>query len=165
MIYNGIKNLSKKPEWLDKNSDYELFPPNQNGRIRYHKAGLGIFGAKRGNRYHAGVDYWASAGDDVIAPVSGHISKVFKVYDDLSKNKNLQGIVIEFQHGGVKFEAKLFYVKAAQNITIGVEVIGGETIIGTVQDLIFIHDDARDHIHLEVRDSLNNPIPPRRNFF
>ncbi|MBP6734849.1 MAG: peptidoglycan DD-metalloendopeptidase family protein, partial [Chromatiaceae bacterium] len=141
-----------------------IFPPNKTGEIRNDNVGQGYFGAPRsnGHGYHRGVDYLSKLGDPVIAPVSGIVERITRPYKDPVKNKHLQGIVIK-NSVSRDFETVVFYVDPNKSLKKGSVVIAGQTELGKAQSMMFIHNGAKDHIHVEIHGPNNIVVPPAPN--
>ncbi|KRA59778.1 peptidase M23 [Caulobacter sp. Root655] len=108
--------------------------------------GDGEFGARRdgGAREHEGVDYTATAGQNVKAPISGYVTKIGYAYAGSSDLK-----FVEITNPALGYVARAFYV------TPGVEV--GQTVrlgqsIGSVESLQRHYPGITDHVHLEVME-------------
>jgi murein DD-endopeptidase MepM/ murein hydrolase activator NlpD len=108
--------------------------------------GDGNFGARRdgGAREHEGVDYTATAGQDVRAPISGYVTKIGYAYAGSSDLK-----FVEITNPALGYVARAFYV------TPGVEV--GQTVrlgqaIGRAESLQRHYPGITNHVHLEVME-------------
>ncbi len=106
--------------------------------------GDGFFGARRdgGSRAHEGVDYVATAGQTVRAPMSGYVTKIGYAYAGDTQLK-----FVEITNPALGYAARAFYV------TPGVEV--GQTVrlgqsIGAVESLQGHYPGITDHVHLEI---------------
>lgn len=106
--------------------------------------GDGRFGARRdgGTRAHEGVDYVATAGQTVRAPMSGYVTKIGYAYAGDTALK-----FVEITNPALGYAARAFYV------TPGVEV--GQTVrlgqpIGEVESLQGHYPGITDHVHLEI---------------
>lgn len=115
---------------------------------RDHDAyGSGHFGASRdgGARIHAGVDFVAKAGQAVVAPISGYVTKIGYVY---AGDPNLR--FVEITNPALKLEARAFYVRP--KVQVGDTVYVGQTI-GRVHSLQSKYPGGMtDHVHLELID-------------
>jgi len=160
-LFMAAKEFKNKTIWPGEPISYEIFPPNKTGKIRNDAAGLGSYGSPRRGRNHRGVDYLSKVGSDVIAPVSGVVTRITHVYKDQAKNKHLKGIVIgnTFSSG---YQTKVFYVEPNANIKKGSVVIRGHTVIGKSQSMLFIHAKAKDHIHVEIHGPNGILVPVSR---
>lgn len=108
--------------------------------------GDGNFGARRdgGAREHEGVDYTATPGQDVRAPISGYVTKIGFAYAGYTDLK-----FVEITNPALGYVARAFYVDP------GVEV--GQTVrlgqaIGTDQSLQKHYPGITDHVHLEIME-------------
>lgn len=122
---------------------------------REHDAyGSGEFGASRdgGSRDHAGVDYLAEAGQDVLAPISGYVSKVGYVYGD---DRGLR--YVEIANPALRYVARVMYVESA--VVEGQAVRLGQTI-GTAHSLQQRYPGITDHVHLELSRSGGRKFDP-----
>lgn len=112
------------------------------GKIRNDSEGQGHYGAKRGNRLHAGTDYECIPAQPVIAPIAGGIPRKIQVY----KGDTLwQGLEIV----GRRMTVRLFYVLADPDL-IGTHVQSGD-VIGFAQDISRKYGKKmKPHVHLEI---------------
>ena len=106
--------------------------------------GDGNFGARRdgGSRDHEGVDYTATAGQDVAAPISGYVTKIGYAYAGYSDLK-----FVEITNPALGYVARAFYV--TPGVEVGQTVRLGQTI-GRDQSLQKHYPGITDHVHLEV---------------
>lgn len=113
---------------------------------RTHDAyGFGGFGASRdgGARHHEGVDYIAQAGQDVVAPISGYVTKIGVAYADDQRLK-----FVEITNKAIGYVARVFYVTPA--------VQEGDTVrlgqpVGRAAGLQDRYPGGMtDHVHLEL---------------
>ena len=115
--------------------------------------GYGHFGASRdgGVREHKGVDYRATAGQPVKAPISGYVTKIGLAYSGDSHLK-----FVEIRNPALRYEARVFYidpdVREGQAVHLG-DVIG---TMHTLQDKY--PEGMTDHVHLEVIDKAGRRI-------
>jgi len=108
--------------------------------------GDGEFGARRdgGAREHEGVDYMATAGQDVHAPISGYVTKIGYAYAGSSDLK-----FVEITNPALGYVARAFYV--TPGVEVGQTVRLGQTI-GSVETLQRHYPGITDHVHLEVME-------------
>lgn len=106
--------------------------------------GCGDFGARRdgGERRHEGVDYDASAGQAVNAPISGFVSKIGEAYADDGRYR-----FVEITNPALRYTARVFYVDP--------EVKEGEAVrlgqrIGDAHSLEPRYPGITNHVHLEL---------------
>jgi murein DD-endopeptidase MepM/ murein hydrolase activator NlpD len=115
------------------------------GEPRGHDAfGSGEFGASRdgGDRHHEGVDYVDTPGQDVVAPISGYVTKIGWAYDDDRQLK-----FVEITNPALHYAARTFYV--TPTVHEGQAVQMGQTI-GTAESLQSRYAGITNHVHLEV---------------
>jgi murein DD-endopeptidase MepM/ murein hydrolase activator NlpD len=113
-------------------------------QMRVHDAfGDGAFGASRdgGVRLHAGVDYEASAGQEVTAPISGFVTRVGLAYGDAELK------YVEISNPAMHYTARVFYVEP--QVQVGTRVEIGEDI-GRAVSLQGRYPGIIDHVHLEI---------------
>lgn len=115
---------------------------------REHDAyGSGEFGASRdgGSRRHAGVDFIADAGQTVVAPISGYVTRIGYAY---AGDGNLR--FVEISNPALKLEARAFYI--SPKVQVGDTVYVGQPI-GKVRTLQRKYPGGMtDHVHLELID-------------
>lgn len=115
---------------------------------RGHDAyGDGEFGARRdgGSRRHEGVDYRATAGQTVKAPISGYVTKIGYAY---AGDQNLK--FVEITNPALNYAARIFYVNP--KVVEGQAVAMGHPI-GTAHSLQRKYPGGMtDHVHLEIID-------------
>ena len=106
--------------------------------------GCGEFGAGRdaGERHHEGVDFDASAGQAVEAPISGFVSKIGSAYPGDSRYHYVQ-----ITNPALHYEARVFYVdpgvREGQPVHIGQR-------IGRAHSLQPRYPGITNHVHLEL---------------
>ncbi len=108
--------------------------------------GDGEFGARRdgGSRSHEGVDYIATAGQDVAAPISGYVTKIGYAY---SGSADLR--FVEITNPALGYVARAFYI--SPDVEVGQTVRLGQAI-GRVESLQGHYPGITDHVHLEVME-------------
>jgi murein DD-endopeptidase MepM/ murein hydrolase activator NlpD len=107
--------------------------------------GEGRFHASRdgGARDHEGVDYTATPGQPVSAPISGYVSKIGFAYPD---DQTLR--FVEIDNPALHLTARLFYVDPA--VAVGDTVVVGQPI-GQAHSLQRRYPRGiTDHVHLEI---------------
>ncbi|WP_374471065.1 M23 family metallopeptidase [Phenylobacterium sp.] len=113
---------------------------------RTHDAyGYGEFGASRdgGSRRHEGVDFMADAGQTVVAPLSGYVTKIGYAY---AGDHDLK--FVEITNPALRFAARVFYVNPS--VEVGETVAVGRPI-GAAHSLQQKYPGGMtDHVHLEV---------------
>ncbi len=118
------------------------------GEMRGHDAyGEGEYGASRdgGVRRHEGVDFCAEAGQEVVAPISGYVTKIGFAYpgDQVLK-------FVEITNPALHYQARVFYVDPS--VAVGETVAVGEPI-GRARSLQRKYPGGMtNHVHLEVMD-------------
>ena len=136
-------------EGLDLDGDGKADFANPTGQeARGHDAyGAGGFGASRdgGVRRHEGVDFVADAGQAVVAPVSGYVTKIGYAYaSDMSLR------FVEITNPALRIAARVFYVNP--KVAVGDAVAVG-TPIATAKSLQRKYPGGMtDHVHLEIID-------------
>jgi murein DD-endopeptidase MepM/ murein hydrolase activator NlpD len=109
------------------------------GEGRFHAARDG------GEREHEGVDYVATAGQAVEAPISGYVSKIGYAYPDDATLR-----YVEIDNPALHLTARVFYVDP--QVAVGDTVAVGHPI---GQALTLQHRYPRgitDHVHLEIAE-------------
>lgn len=114
--------------------------------MREHDAyGEGEFGASRdgGARRHEGVDYDATPGQDVVAPISGFVSKIGYAYAGDTDLK-----FVEVTNPALGYVARVFYVDPSVELGQAVRVGG---VVGTAHSLQARYPGGMtNHIHTEL---------------
>lgn len=113
---------------------------------RGHDAyGEGEFGASRdgGSRRHEGVDFKADAGQPVVAPISGYVTKIGQAYAGDSRLK-----FVEITNPALRYAARVFYVSPSVNVGEPVHVGDAIGKVRTLQDKY--PAGMTDHVHLEI---------------
>jgi murein DD-endopeptidase MepM/ murein hydrolase activator NlpD len=108
------------------------------GEGRYHATRDG------GSRDHDGVDYMATPGQTVEAPISGYVSKIGYAYPDDESLK-----FVEIDNPALQLTARVFYVDATVNVGDAVAV--GRPI-GLAHSLQRRYRGIIDHVHLEIAE-------------
>lgn len=112
--------------------------------IRSDSAGSGAFGAVRGRgRTHRGIDFLLPAGETLLSPVQGRISKIGYPYGDDLSYTYVEVLVNEYYH-------RFFYVRAQHDV--GTHMYVG-TELGTAQDIVarYPSKGMTNHIHYEIK--------------
>lgn len=110
--------------------------------------GEGRFHASRdgGAREHEGVDYVATAGQAVEAPISGYVAKIGLAYPD-----DPQLRYVEIDNPALHLTARVFYVDP--KVAVGDTVAVGHPI-GQAHSLQKRYPmGITDHVHLEIADA------------
>jgi murein DD-endopeptidase MepM/ murein hydrolase activator NlpD len=122
------------------------------GEGRFHAARDG------GTRQHQGVDYVASAGQAVVAPISGFVSRIGYAYPG---DETLR--FVEIENPALHLSARAFYVDPT--VEIGQTVAVGNPI-GTAQTLQRKYPEGiTDHIHLEIADGRGRKLDAEQLIF
>lgn len=147
----ALRRADRGPMWEGADLDGDGAPDfaNPTGEApRGHDAfGDGYFHARRdgGARAHEGVDYDSRAGQTVVAPISGYVSKIGYAYPGDARFK-----YVEIDNPALHLEARVFYVDPA--VEVGDSVALGRPI-GTAHSLQARYGGITDHIHLELAES------------
>jgi murein DD-endopeptidase MepM/ murein hydrolase activator NlpD len=114
--------------------------------MREHDAyGEGEFGASRdgGVRHHEGVDYDATPGQKVVAPISGFVSKIGYAY---AGDMDLK--FVEVTNPALGYVARVFYVDPS--VEVGQPVRVG-AVVGTAHSLQAKYPGGMtNHVHTEL---------------
>ena len=132
-------------EDIDGDGAEDFVNPTGGNMRGFDAYGYGHFGASRdgGTRDHKGVDYRATAGQPVKAPISGYVTKIGTAYSSSPEYK-----YVEIRNPALRYEARVFYVDP--DVSVGDSVHLGD-VIGTVRSLKLKYGDAMtDHVHLEL---------------
>jgi peptidoglycan LD-endopeptidase LytH len=108
--------------------------------------GHGWFGASRdgGTRDHEGVDFVAEAGQTVVAPISGYVTKIGWAYAGHPELK-----FVEITNPALAHVARVFYVNP--DVEVGQAIRLGAAI-GTAHSLQHTYPAGMtDHVHLEIQ--------------
>lgn len=106
--------------------------------------GCGSFGADRdaGGRRHEGTDFEASAGQKIVAPISGFVSKIGAAYPGDARYHYIQ-----ITNPALHYEARVFYVDPS--VHEGQAVHLGQPI-GRDHSLQARYPGITNHVHLEL---------------
>jgi murein DD-endopeptidase MepM/ murein hydrolase activator NlpD len=130
---------------LDGDGQADIADPTGKAPRGEDAYGEGRFHASRdgGSRDHEGVDYVATAGQAVVAPISGYVTKIGLAYPGDETLK-----FVEIENPALHLTARAFYVDP--------DVAVGDTV-GVGQPIGHAHSLQRryplgitDHIHLEI---------------
>ncbi len=147
----AMRRLDAKPVWVWEGKDVDgdgaadFMNPTGKGVRGHDDYGYGHFGASRdgGGRSHEGVDYIAEAGQKVVAPISGYVTKIGYAYAGDSHR------FVEITNPALKFEARVFYVDPS--VKVGDTVRLGDKI-GAMDTLHTRYAGITDHVHMELMD-------------
>jgi len=148
-------------KWVGKDVDGDGAPdfvnPTGQAQRTSDAYGYGVFGAPRdgGSRPHLGVDFKATAGQPVKAPISGYVTKIGYAY---SGDTNLK--FVEITNPALHYKARVFYVDP--DVEVGDAVHLGQTV-GTSHTLQDKYPGGMtDHVHLEITNPAGRKIDAAR---
>ena len=133
---------------LDGDGQPDVANPTGNAPRQADAYGEGRFHASRdgGEREHEGVDYVATAGQTVEAPISGYVARIGYVYPD-----DTQLRYVEIDNPALHLTARVFYVDPS--VAVGDTVAVGHPI-GQAHTLQHRYPlGITDHVHLEIADA------------
>jgi murein DD-endopeptidase MepM/ murein hydrolase activator NlpD len=139
------------PAWEGRDIDGDGQPDFANptgGAPRSHDAyGDGWFHARRdgGSRPHEGVDYDATPGQAVVAPISGYVSKIGYAYPGDSRLR-----YVEIENPALHLAARALYVDPSVQVGDAVQV--GRPI-GAALSLQRRYPGITNHVHLEIAEA------------
>lgn len=133
---------------LDGDGQADIANPTGRAPREADAYGEGRFHASRdgGSRLHEGVDYIATAGQTVEAPISGYVTKIGYAYpgDEVLR-------FIEIDNPALHIQARVFYVDP--DVAVGQAVAVGRPI-GHAHTLQQKYPAGIiDHVHLEIADA------------
>ncbi len=132
---------------LDGDGQADIANPTGHAPRATDAYGDGCFHASRdgGAREHEGVDYVATAGQTVAAPISGYVSKIGYAYPDDQTLK-----FVEIDNPALHLTARVFYVDP--RVAVGDSVAVGHPI-GQAHSLQRRYPlGITDHVHLELAE-------------
>jgi len=148
-------------KWVGKDVDGDGAPdfvnPTGQGQRTSDAYGYGVFGASRdgGTRPHLGVDFKATAGQPVKAPISGYITKIGFAYAGDTELK-----FVEVSNPALHYKARVFYV--IPTVAVGDVVRLGQPV-GTSHTLQQKYPNGMtDHVHLEITDPSGRKVDAAR---
>lgn len=142
---------------LDGDGQPDIANPTGQAPRSVDAYGDGCFHARRdgGAREHEGVDYVATAGQAVSAPISGYVAKIGYAYSDDQTLK-----FVEIDNPALHMSARVFYVNPA--VEVGETVAIGRPI-GTAHSLQKRYPlGITDHVHLELADAKGRKLDAER---
>jgi murein DD-endopeptidase MepM/ murein hydrolase activator NlpD len=148
-------------KWVGKDVDGDRAPDFVNPTGQEQRTsdayGYGVFGAPRdgGTRPHLGVDFKATAGQPVKAPISGYVTKIGFAYsgDDTLK-------FVEVTNPALNYKARVFYMDPT--VEVGDAVHLGQPV-GTSHTLQEKYPNGMtDHVHLEITDPAGRKLDAAR---
>ncbi|MGZ6018824.1 MAG: M23 family metallopeptidase [Phenylobacterium sp.] len=132
---------------LDGDGQADIANPTGQAPREADAYGEGRFHASRdgGARDHEGVDYVATTGQTVVAPISGYVSKIGYAYPD---DPSLR--FVEIENPALHLTARAFYVDP--RVAVGDSVAVGQPI-GQAHSLQQRYPlGITDHVHLEIAE-------------
>jgi murein DD-endopeptidase MepM/ murein hydrolase activator NlpD len=132
---------------LDGDGQADIANPTGHAPRQTDAYGEGCFHASRdgGSRQHEGVDYVATPGQTVSAPISGYVTKIGYAYPDDQTLK-----FVEIDNPALHLTARVFYVDPAVNLGDAVAI--GHPI-GQAHSLQHRYPlGITDHVHLEIAE-------------
>lgn len=143
------RQVSQRLVWagadLDGDGQADIADPTGQAPRGDDAYGEGRFHARRdgGERRHEGVDYLATPGQAVEAPISGYVAKIGFAYAD---DQTLR--YVEIDNPALRLTARVFYVDP--DVTVGDAVAVGRPI-GHAHTLQRRYPGGiADHVHLEL---------------
>jgi murein DD-endopeptidase MepM/ murein hydrolase activator NlpD len=132
---------------LDGDGQADIANPTGRAPREADAYGEGRFHAVRdgGEREHEGVDYVATPGQAVAAPISGYVAKIGFAYAD---DQTLR--FVEIDNPALNLMARVFYVDPT--VEVGDAVAVGRPI-GQAHSLQRRYAGITDHVHLELAES------------
>ena len=130
---------------LDGDGQPDIANPTGQGPRGEDAYGEGRFHASRdgGEREHEGVDYVATAGQTVAAPISGYVAKIGFAYPD---DQSLR--YVEIDNPALHLTARVFYVDP--KVAVG-DAVAVSHPIGQAHSLQRKYPlGITDHVHLEI---------------
>lgn len=132
---------------LDGDGQADIANPTGQAPRQADAYGAGRFHAARdgGEREHEGVDYVATPGQTVVAPISGYVARVGYAYPDDTSLR-----YVEIDNPALHVTARVLYVDP--KVAVGDTVAVGRPI-GVAHTLQHRYPlGITDHIHLEIAD-------------
>jgi murein DD-endopeptidase MepM/ murein hydrolase activator NlpD len=132
---------------LDRDGAPDFANPTGQAPREHDAYGSGAFGASRdsGSRDHEGVDFIADAGQIIVAPISGFVTKIGVAYAGAPELK-----FVEITNPALKYEARVFYIEP--QVEVGDSVALGRPI-GRARTLQRRYPSGMtDHVHLEIQN-------------
>jgi peptidoglycan LD-endopeptidase LytH len=132
---------------VDNDGIADFSNPTHGGVRGIDAFGSGNFGAVRdaGKRRHHGVDYVSEPGAEVLAPLSGKITRIGFAYRG---REDLQ--YVEIVNPETQVSARVLYV--SPTMAEGDLVSAGDAL-GVAQDLTARYPGITNHVHVEMRDA------------
>ena len=152
-----VRRLVWRGADIDGDGQADFANPTGQGLRQTDAYGCGEFGASRdgGTRPHEGVDFIADAGQRLVAPISGYVTKIGFAYSDDSTLK-----FVEISNPALRYAARVFYIDP--QVVVGQSVHLGQTI-GLHHTLEKKYPDGMtDHVHLEIIDTRGARIDAAR---
>ncbi len=130
---------------IDGDGEADFANPTGAAPRTHDTYGEGRFGASRdgGVRDHEGVDYAATAGQDIVAPISGFVTKIGQAYADHPELR-----FVEITNPALGHVARVFYIEPT--VAVGQPIRLGDPV-GRARSLQDIYPGGMtDHVHLEI---------------
>jgi len=130
---------------VDHDGQADFANPTGHGIRKTDVYGCGDFGAPRdgGERRHEGVDFIADAGQRLVAPISGYVTKIGFAYPGDNDLK-----FVEIDNPALHYAARVFYIDP--QVKVGQAVHLGQAI-GVHHTLEAKYPGGMtDHVHLEI---------------
>lgn len=139
---------------LDGDGAADIANPSGHAPRTTDAYGSGAYGASRdgGSRRHAGVDYVATAGQTVSAPISGFVTRLGYAYGDSSQFR-----YVEIVNPALNISARVLYVEPG--VEVGQPIAIGQPI-GVAQSLQGRYHGITNHVHLELADAAGRRLDP-----
>ncbi|RAK51542.1 M23 family metallopeptidase [Phenylobacterium deserti] len=138
---------------IDGDGQADFANPTGQDTRKVDAYGFGEFGASRdgGSRRHEGVDFIADAGQKIVSPISGYVTKIGYAY---AGDSNLK--FVEITNPALHYAARVFYIDPT--VVVGQTVALGHAI-GTHRTLETKYPGGMtDHVHLEIIDKRGRRI-------
>ncbi len=140
---------------LDGDGRFDLARPVEHAVRGIDAYGSGAFGASRdgGRRAHHGVDFVATPGEPIRAPIAGVVTRVGAAY---AGQDTLQ--YVEIANSTTRYTARVLYVGPA--VQPGWTVAAGD-VIGRAQDLAARYPAGMtNHVHVELTGGKGGRLDP-----
>lgn len=111
--------------------------------------GSGEYLAPRGNRAHNGIDLVVHAGDKLVSPNNGLVTKIGYPYHPKKHPDKAHLRFVEITEQD-QYECRYFYVRPT--VRVGDTIKAGD-VIGEAQGLTEIYPGITDYVHYEVEVS------------
>jgi murein DD-endopeptidase MepM/ murein hydrolase activator NlpD len=150
--------ISPYGETIRKLWPTEFAYPTKHGLRKPDSYGAGHHGASRGTRKHDGTDYISVAGQSVLAPMSGVISRITKAYSNGTDARILSGVEVTSSDGT---KCLTLYISPTLP-SLGHVVKAGVTVLGKALTLNNRYPGITDHVHVRVHKLGNQALDPQK---